>query len=319
MKTLCHYISEYMGILVLAAALLALVFPGVLQMVPTKAINYLLGVVMFGMGLTLNLKDFKIVFSRPKDVVIGCLSQFTVMPLLAYGLAKAFHLDEALALGVVLVGCCPGGTASNVITYLAKGDLALSVGMTGVSTLLAPFMTPLLTWALAGKSVDVDVWGMLLSILWVVILPIVVGLTVKGLWPRFTGRATDYLPAFSSVAIAVIVAIVIAANAEKLLAGGLIIVLVVMLHNICGLGLGYLIGRLLGLSEAKKRALSIEVGMQNSGLASSLATIHFAAYPLASIPGAIFSVWHNLSGAAVAYLYKFKSHNSLFTFHFNDA
>ena len=319
MKTLCHYISEYMGILVLAAALLALVFPGVLQMVPTKAINYLLGVVMFGMGLTLNLKDFKIVFSRPKDVVIGCLSQFTVMPLLAYGLAKAFHLDEALALGVVLVGCCPGGTASNVITYLAKGDLALSVGMTGVSTLLAPFMTPLLTWALAGKSVDVDVWGMLLSILWVVILPIVVGLTVKGLWPRFTGRATDYLPAFSSVAIAVIVAIVIAANAEKLLAGGLMIVLVVMLHNICGLGLGYLIGRLLGLSEAKKRALSIEVGMQNSGLASSLATIHFAAYPLASIPGAIFSVWHNLSGAAVAYLYKFKSHNSLFTFHFNDA
>ena len=319
MKTLCHYISEYMGILVLAAALLALVFPGVLQMVPTKAINYLLGVVMFGMGLTLNLKDFKIVFSRPKDVVIGCLSQFTVMPLLAYGLAKAFHLDEALALGVVLVGCCPGGTASNVITYLAKGDLALSVGMTGVSTLLAPFMTPLLTWALAGKSVDVDVWGMLLSILWVVILPIVVGLTVKGLWPRFTGRATDYLPAFSSVAIAVIVAIVIAANAEKLLAGGLIIVLVVMLHNICGLGLGYLIGRLLGLSEPKKRALSIEVGMQNSGLASSLATIHFAAYPLASIPGAIFSVWHNLSGAAVAYLYKFKSHNSLFTFHFNDA
>ena len=319
MKTLCHYISEYMGILVLAAALLALVFPGVLQMVPTKAINYLLGVVMFGMGLTLNLKDFKIVFSRPKDVVIGCLSQFTVMPLLAYGLAKAFHLDEALALGVVLVGCCPGGTASNVITYLAKGDLALSVGMTGVSTLLAPFMTPLLTWAWAGKSVDVDVWGMLLSILWVVILPIVVGLTVKGLWPRFTGRATDYLPAFSSVAIAVIVAIVIAANAEKLLAGGLMIVLVVMLHNICGLGLGYLIGRLLGLSEAKKRALSIEVGMQNSGLASSLATIHFAAYPLASIPGAIFSVWHNLSGAAVAYLYKFKSHNSLFTFHFNDA
>ena len=319
MKTLCHYISEYMGILVLAAALLALVFPGVLQMVPTKAINYLLGVVMFGMGLTLNLKDFKIVFSRPKDVVIGCLSQFTVMPLLAYGLAKAFHLDEALALGVVLVGCCPGGTASNVITYLAKGDLALSVGMTGVSTLLAPFMTPLLTWALAGKSVDVDVWGMLLSILWVVILPIVVGLTVKGLWPRFTGRATDYLPAFSSVAIAVIVAIVIAANAEKLLAGGLTIVLVVMLHNICGLSLGYLIGRLLGLSEPKKRALSIEVGMQNSGLASSLATIHFAAYPLASIPGAIFSVWHNLSGAAVAYLYKFKSHNSLFTFHFNDA
>ena len=300
MKTICHFISEYMGVLVLAAALLALAFPSVLQQVPTTAINYLLGVVMFGMGLTLNLKDFKIVFSRPKDVIIGCLAQFTIMPLLAWGLAKAFHLDEALALGVVLVGCCPGGTASNVITYLAKGDLALSVGMTGVSTLLAPLLTPLLTWALAGKSVDVDVAGMLLSILWVVILPVVVGLIVKGLWPKFTEKTTDYLPAFSSVAIALIVAIIIAANASKLLAGGLIIVVVVMLHNLCGLSLGYLIGRLLGLTEPKKRAISIEVGMQNSGLASSLATLHFAAYPLATIPGAVFSVWHNISGAMVA-------------------
>ena len=304
MKKLCHYISEYMGALVLGAALLALLFPAVLQQVPTKVINYLLGVVMFGMGLTLRLQDFKIVFSRPKDVVIGCLAQFTVMPLLAWALSRLFQLDEALALGVVLVGCCPGGTASNVITYLAKGDLALSVGMTGVSTLLAPFLTPLLTWVLAGKSVNVDVASMFLSILWVVILPIVVGLTIKALWPRFTEKAVDYLPAFSSVAIALIVAIIIAANADKLLAGGIVIVLVVMLHNICGLGVGYLIGRLLGLSEPKKRAISIEVGMQNSGLASSLATLHFAAYPLATIPGAIFSVWHNISGAVVAYLYR---------------
>ena len=300
LKTLCHYISEYMGVLVLAAALLALAFPSVLQQIPTTVINPLLGVIMFGMGLTLNPKDFKIVFSRPKDVIVGCLAQFTIMPLLAWGLARVFQLNEALALGVVLVGCCPGGTASNVITYLAKGDLALSVGMTGVSTLLAPLLTPLLTWALAGKSVDVDVAGMLLSILWVVILPIVVGLIVKGLWPKFTEKTTDYLPAFSSVAIALIVAIIIAANASKLLAGGLIIVVVVMLHNLCGLSLGYLIGRLLGLTEPKKRAISIEVGMQNSGLASSLATLHFAAYPLATIPGAVFSVWHNISGAMVA-------------------
>ena len=304
MKRLCHYISEYMGVLVLAVALLALAFPSVFQQVRPTVINYLLGVVMFGMGLTLNLQDFKIVFSRPKDVVIGCLAQFTVMPLLAWTLARAFQLDEALALGVVLVGCCPGGTASNVITYLAKGDLALSVGMTGVSTLLAPFLTPLLTWALAGKSVDVNVASMFLSILWVVILPIVVGLLVKWMWPKFTEKTIDYLPAFSSIAIALIVAIIISANATKLLAGGLLIVIVVMLHNICGLSLGYVIGRLLRLSDSKKRAISIEVGMQNSGLASSLATIHFAAYPLATIPGAIFSVWHNISGAAVAYLYR---------------
>jgi BASS family bile acid:Na+ symporter len=292
-----------MGILVLAAAVLALIFPSMLQQIRPTVINYLLGVVMFGMGLTLNLQDFKIVFSRPKDVMIGCLAQFTVMPLLAWGLARAFQLDEALALGVVLVGCCPGGTASNVITYLAKGDLALSVGMTGVSTLLAPFMTPFLTWALAGKSVNVDMVGMLLSILWVVILPIVVGLVVKWIWPKFTEQATDYLPAFSSVAIAFIVSIVIAANANKLMAGGLMIVMVVILHNLCGLSLGYLIGQLLGLSDPKRRAISIEVGMQNSGLASSLATIHFAAYPLATIPGAIFSVWHNISGALVARIY----------------
>jgi len=304
MKKLCHYISEYMGILVLATALLSFAFPQLLQQVRPTVINYLLGVVMFGMGLTLNLQDFKIVFSRPKDVIIGCLTQFTVMPLLAWGLSRLFSLDEALALGVILVGCCPGGTASNVITYLAKGDLALSVGMTGVSTLLAPFLTPLLTWALAGKSVNVDVVGMLLSILWVVILPIAIGLIVKWIWPKFTEKATDYLPAFSSIAIALIVAIIISANADKLLAGGLLIIVVVMLHNICGLGLGYLIGCLLGMSVSKKRAISIEVGMQNSGLASSLATIHFAAYPLATIPGAIFSVWHNLSGAAVAYLYR---------------
>ena len=295
-----------MGLLVLATAVLALVVPGLFSSIKPAVVNPLLGVIMFGMGMSLRLEDFKIVFSRPKDVIIGCLAQFTIMPLLAWGLSQAFQLDEALALGVVLVGCCPGGTASNVITYLAKGDLALSVGMTGVSTLLAPFLTPLLTWMLAGKSVDVDVLSMFLSILWVVILPIVVGLFVKWLWPKFTEKATDYLPAFSSIAIALIVAIVISANAEKLLAGGLLIVIVVVLHNVCGLGLGYLIGRMLRLSEPKMRAISIEVGMQNSGLASSLATIHFAAYPLATIPGAIFSVWHNISGAVVAFLYRKK-------------
>ena len=306
MKTLCYYISKYMAVLVLAGALLSLAFPRVLEPIPTKAINYLLGVVMFGMGLTLNLHDFKIVFSRPKDMIIGCLAQFTVMPLLAWGLAKAFQLDEALALGVVLVGCCPGGTASNVITYLAKGDIALSVGMTGVSTLLAPLLTPLLTWALAGERIQVDVLGMLLSILWVVILPIAMGLLIKSLWPKFTEKAMDYLPAFSSVAIAFTVSIIISANASKLLAGGMMIIVVVMLHNIFGLGIGYLIGRLLRLGEPKIRAISIEVGMQNSGLASALATLHFAAYPMATIPGAIFSVWHNISGAIIAWFFRRK-------------
>ena len=303
MKKLCQYISRYMGVLVLMSALAALVFPDVFSVMKPKVINPLLGVIMFGMGLTLKADDFRIVFSRPKDVIIGCLAQFTVMPLLAWGLARAFALDEALTVGVVLVGCCPGGTASNVITYLAKGDLALSVGMTGISTLLAPLLTPLLVLLLAGQTVDVDVAGMLLSILWVVILPIAAGLLVKRFWPRQTAAATAYLPALSTLAICAIVLIVISANAAKLLSSGLTVILVVMLHNIGGLAVGYAIGTLLGMPAAKRKAVSIEVGMQNSGLASSLATLHFAAYPLATIPGAIFSVWHNISGAIVARIY----------------
>ena len=303
MKRLCKLISDYMGVLVLLAAVVALIVPGAFSGIKPTVINPLLGVIMFGMGMALRLEDFKIVFSRPKDVIIGCVAQFTIMPLLAVALSRVFALDEALAIGVVLVGCCPGGTASNVITYLAKGDLALSVGMTATSTVLAPVMTPLLVWLLAGKSVDVDVAGMLLSILWVVILPIVAGLIAKGLWPKFTERTTAYLPAVSSLAIAFIVLIVISANAQKLLMGGMVIILVVVLHNLCGLSLGWLIGRLLRLPDAKRRAISIEVGMQNSGLASSLATLHFAAYPMATIPGAVFSVWHNISGAIVARLY----------------
>ena len=303
LKKICHYISEYMGVLVLAAALLALTLPSVFSGIKPIVINPLLGIIMFGMGMALKPADFRIVLSRPRDVLIGCLAQFTIMPLLALALSWLFALDEALAVGVILVGCCPGGTASNVITYLAKGDLALSVGMTATSTLLAPVVTPSLVWLLAGKSVDVDVAGMLLSILWVVILPIVAGLTVKWLWPKFTEKATAYLPAVSSLAIAFIVLIVISANAHKLLVGGIVIVAVVVLHNLCGLGLGYLTGRLLRLPAPKRKAISIEVGMQNSGLASSLATLHFAAYPMATIPGAIFSVWHNISGAIVARLY----------------
>ena len=301
MKRICQFISDHMGVLVLLAAVAALMFPEALGHLKPRLINPLLGAIMFGMGLTLKAADFRVVFSRPRDVLVGCLAQFTVMPLLAFALTRIFKLEPALAIGVILVGCCPGGTASNVITYLSKGDLALSVGMTATSTLLAPILTPLLVWLLAGETVDVDVVGMLLSILWVVILPIALGLVVKRFWPRTTERASAYLPALSTLAICVIVLIVIAANAHKLLDGGLVILLVVVLHNVSGLGAGYLIGTLLHLAPAKRRAISIEVGMQNSGLASSLATLHFAAYPLATIPGALFSVWHNVSGAIVAW------------------
>lgn len=304
MKTICHYISEYMGVLVLLAAVVSLWWPASFAWIDTWVINPTLGVIMFGMGLTLSPHDFRMVMSRPKDIIIGCLAQFTVMPLLALALTWAFSLPKELALGVILVGCCPGGTASNVITYLAKGDLALSVGMTATSTLLAPVLTPLLVWLMAGTMVDVDTVGMLLSIVYVVIAPIVIGLLCQRFLPKITQAIVPYLPALSSIAIALVVCIVVSHNASRLLVGGMIVVLVVVLHNICGLGLGYLIGRVLGLAEAKKKALSIEVGMQNSGLATSLATLHFAAYPLAAIPGAVFSVWHNISGAIAAYFYR---------------
>ena len=303
MKRICDFIAHWMGVLVLLSAVVSLLMPEPLATVDMWIINPLLGLIMFGMGLTLNPKDFRIVFSRPKDVLTGCLAQFTVMPLLAWGLTKAFALPPDLALGVILVGCCPGGTASNVITFLAKGDLALSVGMTAVSTLLAPLMTPLLTWLMAGTFVDVDTLGMLQSILYVVIAPIAAGLVIQKLLPAFTQRVVAYLPAFSSLMIAITVALVVAHSASRLLTGGLLIILVVMLHNICGLAIGFSIGRLLGLHYPKRVAISIEVGMQNSGLASSLASLHFAAFPMATIPGAIFSVWHNISGALVARLY----------------
>ena len=303
MLRICDFIARWMGALVLITAIISLLVPEPLASVDMWIINPLLGLIMFGMGLTLKPKDFSIVFSRPKDVLIGCMAQFTVMPLLAWGLTKAFALPPDLALGVILVGCCPGGTASNVITFLAKGDLALSVGMTAVSTLLAPLMTPLLTWLMAGTFVDVDTLGMLQSILYVVIAPIVAGLVIQKLLPVFTQRAVVYLPAFSSLMIATVVALIVSHTASRLLTGGLLIILVVMLHNICGLAVGYGIGRMLGLEYTKRVAISIEVGMQNSGLASSLAALHFAAFPMATIPGAIFSVWHNISGALAAKCY----------------
>lgn len=303
MLKICNFIARWMGALVLIVAVLSMIFPEPFCSVETRLINPMLGLIMFGMGLTLSPTDFRIVASRPRDVLLGCLAQFTVMPLVALLLAKVFSLPEELALGVILVGCCPGGTASNVITYLAKGDLALSVGMTAVSTLLAPLLTPLLVWLLAGTMVDVDTFGMLQSILYVVIAPIVAGLLCQKFLPNFTKNVVAYLPAFSSVMIALVVAIVVAHSAGKVLDGGLLVVLVVMLHNVSGLALGYLIGHLLHLSHPKNVAISIEVGMQNSGLASSLAVLHFAAFPLATIPGAIFSVWHNISGALVAKWY----------------
>ena len=300
LEKVSNFVGKYMAVLVLAVAALALFAPATVSFIKTSYVNTLLGIVMFGMGLTLRASDFKIVFSHPKDVVIGCLAQFTIMPLLAFLLTKLFGLSPELAVGVILVGTCPGGTSSNVMTYLAKGDVALSVGMTGVSTILAPFLTPVLTYLLAGQTVDVNMMSMFLSIVKVVIIPIALGCIINKLFSDFTQKLVKVLPLVSVTAIVAIVAAVVSANASKIMTSGLLIVAVVMLHNVCGYGLGFFIGKALKLDTAKCKAVAIEVGMQNSGLATSLAATHFAQYPLATIPGAVFSVWHNISGAIFA-------------------
>lgn len=303
MKTLekiSNLVGKYMSIIVIIIAAIALFSPTTLNWIKTSWVNTLLGIVMFGMGLTLKLSDFKIVFSRPKDVIIGCLAQFTLMPLIAFVLTKLFNLPVELAVGVILVGTCPGGTSSNVMTYLAKGDVALSVAMTGVSTLLAPILTPFLTYVYAGQRVDVNIVSMFLSIVKVVILPIALGFIFNRFFGRITSQLTKVLPLVSVIAIVMIVASVVSANSAKIMTSGLLIVTVVMLHNLLGYFTGYIVAKALRMSQSKCTTVAIEVGMQNSGLATSLAATHFATMPLATIPGAVFSVWHNISGSIFA-------------------
>ena len=304
MKTLekiSGWAGKYMAVIALLVAIIALVFPDPVKgVIKTSYVNTLLGIVMFGMGMTLKLSDFKVVFTKPKAVITGILSQYIIMPLLAFLLVKIFNLDPALAVGVILVGSCPGGTSSNVMTYLAKGDVALSVGMTACTTILAPVVTPALVLLLGGATINVSYVSMLMSIVQVVLVPIVLGFVINHFFEKFAQACAKVLPLISVIAICLIIMAVVAANAAKIMTVGWLIVVIVMLHNLCGYALGYGVGKVLGLSRDQMRTLSIEVGMQNSGLATSLATVHFATMPLAAVPGTVFSVWHNISGAIYA-------------------
>lgn len=300
MKTIAHFFSRFMAWIVLAVAALALFVPSSGLWISLKAVNYLLMVVMFGMGLTMKLDDFKVVFTQPKDVLIGCLAQFTVMPLLAFSLGKIFGLEAGLLAGVILVGTCPGGTSSNVITYMSKGNVALSVGMTSVNTLLSPIVTPAITYLLLRTSVKVDMLAMCLSILQVVILPIALGFVVNKFAKKFVAKVIDILPVVSVIAICLIVSTVVSHNAEKILTTGAIVFVVVILHNLLGYACGFGLGKVLKMDMPKTKALTVEIGMQNSGLATSLANTAFPSLALATVPGAIFSVWHNISGAILA-------------------
>ena len=288
-------------VLILAAFAVSLVAPA--QLSPLSAwTSIALGIIMFGMGLTLTPPDFALVARRPLPVLVGVVAQFVIMPTLAWILAKVFGLDPALAAGVILVGCAPGGTSSNVISYLAKGDVALSVTMTSISTLLAPLMTPLLTSWLAGQYMPVDAGAMTMSIVKMVLVPVVGGLVVRILFARAVERVLPAMPWVSVLGICYVVLAVVSKSAEKILSAGLLILLVVACHNVLGYLLGYGAGRMLGRDARVCRTISIEVGMQNSGLAATLAVAYFS--PAAALPGAVFSTWHNLSGAVLAAIYR---------------
>lgn len=297
---ICKFIEKHMAIIILIIALISLFIPKTSIWIEINWINYLLMFVMFGMGLVLKLDDLALVLKNPKEILIGTLAQFTIMPLLAFTLGKLFALDAGLFAGIILVGACPGGTASNIITYLSKGDLALSVSITTVNTLLAPVLTPFIVYFLLHTVVDINIFDLFIAIINIVIVPIVLGILVNKFLGKYIEKFKGLLPALSILAISMIVATVVSHNASKIISTGLIIFIVVILHNLLGYLLGYLVAKLSKMNEPKAKAMAIEVGMQNAGLATSLAATSFPSLALATLPGAVFSIWHNISGALIA-------------------
>ncbi|MEM7401140.1 MAG: bile acid:sodium symporter family protein [Pseudomonadota bacterium] len=267
--------------------------------IPLKSsIIYLLAIVMLGMGISLTIDDFKNLFSLKLLILFGLVLQFTIMPFSAWMISMALGLSLPLLTGMLLVGCCPGGTASNVICYLAKGNVALSVTLTSCSTLLAILATPLLTWLYLGHSVEVPILNMIFTMLKIILLPVTAGVLINHFLGNKLGRLLQVFPSISILSICLIIAIIIAANQIKLQSLAVIMVAAVVLHNVTGLLLGYSLSKLLGYNHSNAKTLAIEVGMQNSGLAVALASQYFQ--PIAALPGAVFSIWHNLSGAILA-------------------
>ncbi|WP_324709061.1 bile acid:sodium symporter family protein [Pseudomonas citronellolis] len=294
---LSRFVGNTFALWVLLFAVLAFLAPQWFRPL-APAIVPMLGIVMFGMGLTLKLEDFAEVARHPWRVCLGVVAHFVIMPGVAWLLCQLLQLPPEIAVGVILVGCCPSGTASNVMTWLARGDLALSVAIAAVTTLLAPLLTPALIWLLASAWLPVSFAELFWSILQVVLLPIALGVVAQRLFGARVGKMVEVLPLVSVVCIVVIVAAVVAASQAKIAESGLLIMAVVILHNGFGFLLGYLAGRVFGLPLAQRKSLALEVGMQNSGLGAALASAHFS--PLAAVPSALFSVWHNISGATLS-------------------
>jgi BASS family bile acid:Na+ symporter len=297
LASLSTFVGKTFAVWVILFAVLGFLFPTTFKLI-APYIVYLLGIIMFGMGLTLSLNDFQALVRRPLEVAIGVLAHFIIMPALAVLLTRIIPMPPEVAAGVILVGCCPGGTSSNVMTYLAKGDVALSLACTSVTTLAAPIVTPFLVWMFASQYLPVDPLAMFLSIVQVIIVPLALGLLFQKFVPGLVRAAIPVLPLVSVVGIVLIVSAVVGASKGAIAQSGLLIFAVVVLHN----GLGYLFGffaaKAFGLSLPKRKALAIEVGMQNSGLGAALANAYFS--PIAAVPSAIFSVWHNISGALIA-------------------
>ena len=290
-------ITRMFPLWVIIFSTLAFFFPA--PLFPYKGwIPYLLGTIMLGMGLTMSINDFKLVFSRPKDVMYGIVLRYFIMPFVAFLVTKILNLPPALAAGVILVGCCPSGTASNVMTFLAKGDTALSVTVSSFNTVLAPLLTPYIFLFLAGSIIPIDAMALLIDILKIVLVPVMLGIALRAVMGHIIDRFIVVVPLISVAAIVFTIAIVIALSAAKLATVALIAFLAVALHNGIGLALGYGASRGVGMNVHKAKAICFEIGMENSGLAVALALAHLD--PIAAIPGAIFSVWHNLTGSLLA-------------------
>lgn len=294
---------------IIGIAIFTLCVPETFVWVRGTTQTVILGVIMLTMGLTLTTSDFKILARRPFDIFVGACAQFVIMPCVAYALVRGFVLEPALALGILLVGCCPGGVSSNIMSFLCHGDVAFSVGMTCASTILAPVVTPLLMELTAGEIIEIDIVGMFLNILIVTIIPVGLGCMLnyrfssKSYFPTLQGL----MPGLSVICLACIVGGVVSTVRDDLFSRGLVLFAwtfgVVLCHNTMGYLLGWMAGRLAGFHTPKKRTISIEVGMQNAGLATVLAGTFFAGQPLAVLPCAISCAWHSISGTILAGLF----------------
>lgn len=303
-------ITHLFPVWALLLSAVAFIWPSLFTELKSGIIPMLM-IIMFSMGLTLTFEDFKRVLAMPRLILTGLLLQYTVMPLTALAVSRMFDFDPMLSLGFILLGSCPGGTASNVITYLAKGNVALSISLTACSTLLAVVLTPAITLLLADTTIQIPAADMLINIAYMVIFPVLTGLILNHFYAHHVQAVNHYLPAVAVIAIVLIIAVITALNREQLANIGAGVLTAVILHNLVGLAAGYSLARFAGAAESERRTLAIEVGMQNSGLAVALAIKQFT--PIAALPGAIFSIWHNLSGSVLAYFWSragYRSHSA---------